>query len=155
MNKDNKAHIYELKKHWQFMNKFGGYWTWLILFSELVLFFYLIPFYKWMRKVFPAYRNIMAGEKRSYLRVSDNGLVYRQFPWWEIRCKWNDVKEIKNNPLFGVTLYLHRAEQIGMPEFSINIQTPQIHLSSLVGWADGRLKEDLQKHLPQLNINKM
>jgi len=146
----HEAHTYPLKKHWQYINQFGGFWSWLCLFGYIVGFPYLLLFFKWERKVFPAFRNMMDGEPRSYLRVSDNGLIYRNWPWFEVRCKWEDVKRINIDSLFGDTLHLQRAEQIGFPEFTLNLSPPQIHLSSLVGWKEGELKDDLRQYAPQL-----
>ena len=92
----------------------------------------------------------MAGERRSYLRVSEKGLQYRNWPFLEMRCKWEDVKCINRGRWLGDALYLRRAEQVGFPEFTFNLTAPQIHLSSLVGWSEGGLSEDLRRHAPQL-----
>jgi hypothetical protein len=151
MNKyQHEAHIYPMKKHWQFLNRIIGNWTWFWTITNVILFPYLMLFFKWMRKVFPAFRKMKAGERRSYLRLSENGLVYRNWPLFELRCKWQDVDRINKGRWLGDTLYLQRAEYIGYQEFSINIGSPQIYLSSLAGWPDGGLIDEFQQYAPQL-----
>jgi hypothetical protein len=142
-----------MQKHWQFINIFGGLWSWFGVFAFIIGFPYLLLFFKWMRKVFPAFRNILAGKPRSFLHVSEKGLVYRNWPWFEMRCQWQDVNRINQGRWLGDALYLHRAKQIGFPEFSIILNSPQIYLSNLVGWKDGQLKGELRKHAPQLFMN--
>ncbi|MDH5507071.1 MAG: hypothetical protein OEZ02_07595, partial [Anaerolineae bacterium] len=88
--------------------------------------------------------------KKSYLRVSAKGLEYRNWPFFELRCGWDDVKRIKKGGLFGDVLFLHRAEKTGFLEFAMQLTQYQVHLSSLNGWPDGGLEDDLRKFAPQL-----
>lgn len=92
----------------------------------------------------------MAGEPRSYLRISENGLEYRNWPLFEMRCKWEDVKYINRGRWFGDALCLQRAEEVGFPELAMSLSPPQIHLSSLVGWPKGGPRGDLRQYAPQL-----
>jgi hypothetical protein len=149
-NPQHEVHTYPMRKQWQYINQFSGFVTWWgVLFQIIIFPFYLLLF-EWSRKSFPAYRRMMAGERRSYLRVSDAGLVFRNWPLFEMQCKWQDVKSINWNRWLGDTLNLRRAVYIGYMEFSIRLGPPQIHLSSLVGWAEGELKEDMRRYAPQL-----
>jgi hypothetical protein len=128
----NAVHVYPMKKHCQTINQMLGFWSWLCVIAGIVGSLFLLLIFEWARKVVPAFRKMVAGEPQSYLRVSENGLVYRNWPWCEMRCKWDDVKRIKSR-WFGDVLCLARAEVIGFLEFSINLGQPQIHLSSLTG----------------------
>lgn len=71
-----------------------------------------------------------------------------------MQCKWQDVKRIKTGHWLGDALFLQRAEQTGFPELSINLNPPQIHLSSLAGRKDGGLKDDLRQYASQLFIKQ-
>jgi hypothetical protein len=144
------AHTYPMIKFWQYINRFFGFWSWLCVIASIVGTLFLLLVFKWARKVFPAFRNMMAGGTQSYLRLSSDGLAYRNWPWFEIRCKWEDVRCIKSDPWLGDVLLLQRADPIGFPEFSIFLNPLQVHLSSLVGWAEGGLKDDLRYYAPQL-----
>jgi len=146
----SEAHTYPMKKYWQYINRFCGFWSWLGVIASIVGSLFLLLVFKWARKVFPAFRNMMAGGPQSYLRLSNDGLVYRNWPWFEIRCKWEDIKGIKFGYWLGDVLLLQRADQIGFPEFSISLSPIQVHLSSLVGWTEGGLRDDLCQNAPQL-----
>ena len=151
MNNDqNNARVYPMKKHWQYINQILGFWSWVYEIVSIFASLFLSLIFPWNRKIIPAFRKMMTGAPRSYLRVSENGLEYRNWPLFEIRCKWEDVICIKKSRWFGDALYLQRAEQAGFLEFSINLSPPQIHLSSFVGWQDGGLEDDLRQYVPQL-----
>jgi hypothetical protein len=148
MNQNQKdARVYPMKKHWQTINQILGLWAWLSVIAGSL---FLLLVFDWARKVIPACRKMMAGGSRSYLRVSEDGLEYRNWPFWELRCAWGDVKGINKSAWFGDSLALERAEAIGFPEFSIHPGQPQIHLSSLAGWPDGGLEADLHRYAPQV-----
>jgi hypothetical protein len=149
-----EPHLYPAKKHWQCMSLMLGFLSWWAATGGFFgfLIFLLAPRWEtyWAKKVIPAFRRMMAGERRSYLRVSEKGLEYRNWPILELRCAWEDIKRIEKGRWLGDALYLQRAEQVGLPEFSVNLGTPQIPLSSLVGWSQGGLQDDLREHAPQL-----
>lgn len=151
LNLHNKyVRTYPMKKYLKAMNLILGFWSWLCVMLDLVeapMTFFL---FKWPRKVIPAFRKLMAGERRSYLRISGDGLEYCNWPFSRMRCNWDDVKNIKKGRLLGDVLYLERVEVVGFMEFSINIGSPQIPLSSLAGWPNGGLEADLRKYAPQL-----
>jgi hypothetical protein len=142
--------IYPMKKYLKAINQILGFWSWLCVMLGLVEAPITLLIFKWPRKVIPAFRKMMSGERRSYLRVSDEGLEYCNWPSFRMRCEWDDVKNIKKGRLLGDVLTLERVEGIGIGEFAITIGSPQIHLSSLVGWPHGGLEEDLRKYAPQL-----
>jgi len=141
---------YPMKQHWQTANRVLGLWSWLIAFGAIVGTLGLALIFQWARKVVPAFRKIMAGERASYLRTSAQGLTYRLWPFWEIRSGWGDLKSLHRGRLLGDALYLQPTEAIGFPEFAIMLGQPQIHLSSLMGWPDGGLEDELRKFAPQL-----
>jgi len=154
MNNDpNHARVYPMKNYWQYINRILGFWSW---FCELVSIFasfcfsFIAPIAPWERKIIPAFRKMMTGVPRSYLRVSETGLEYRNWPFFELRCKWEDIQCLKKSRWLGDVLYLQRAEAFGFLEFSMKLSPPQIHLSSLIGWQDGGLEDDLQHYVPQL-----
>ena len=146
----NAENVYPMKKFWQMINQILGLWSWFMEIVNIVEFPLGLFIFKWQRKVIPAFRKMMPGEKRSYLEISENGLRYRLWPWWETRCSWEDVKRINRGRWFGDALILERADQIGIREFSINLGNPQVHLSSLKGWKNGRLEADLRRYHPKL-----
>jgi len=135
-----KTHVYPAKPIWQWVHCVLGFWAWLCVFASIVGTLFVLLIFKWARKVIPAFRRVMAGEPRSYLRVSEAGLIYRIFPLGEIRCGWDDVECIHSDRWFGDRLYLRQAEMSGFREFAIHLNRPQIHLNSLVGWSDGKLR---------------
>ena len=144
----NEVHTYPMKKHMQVINRILGFWAWLGVVIET----FPATFFKWgwAKKVTPAYRKMMAGKPESYLQVSAEGLIYRVYPTMELRCTWEDVNYIKRGGWLGDILFLHRAEKIGALEFELLLGKLQVHLSSLEGWPDGGLKDDLRKYAPQL-----
>ena len=147
---DSNEHLYPMRKFWQGVNRFAGFWMWLTTFSSIIGGFFLIPFFKWMRRVIPAYRHMRAGEKRSYIKISKEGLVYRNYPLVESRCKWENTVRINFGRWLGDALFIERKDEIGFPEFSLNTRYQQIHLSSLMGWKEGDLEKDLRKYAPHL-----
>ena len=151
----HETHTYPMKKYAQYLNIFLGFFAWVGVYIYIIPIPFIPSISKWTKKVKPAFRKIMAGGSHSYLRVSNDGLVYRNWPWFEMHCKWEDVNRINKAHWFGDTLFLQRADQIGHPEFSINLGPPKIHLSSLVGWEKGGLKDDLRQYAPQLFLNQL
>jgi hypothetical protein len=149
-NPDPIVHVYPMKKSWQMVNLIIGIWVWLFEIINIIEFPLSLFIFKWRRKVLPAFLKMMAGEKRSYLLVSELGLKYRLWPWWEIKCSWDDVKKINKGRWLGDALFLQKMDHIGLLEFSISLGDPQIHLSSLNGWKKGGLEADLRKYRPQL-----
>ena len=91
--------------------------------------------------------------RASYLRTSAEGLDYRLWPFWEIRSGWGDLQSLHRGRLLGDALYLQPTEKIGFLEFAIVLGQPQIHLSSLEGWPDGGLEDELREYAPQLFAN--
>lgn len=161
MNQDpNDGRVYPMKKFPQLINQILGFWVWF--WTIIVALFWtmvdvIVPLslpFKWQRKAIPAFRKMMTGKPRSYLRVSKNGLEYRLWPVEEIRCAWEDVNCLHKGRWFGDVLYLERAEITGFSEFSITLGRPQIHLSSLAGWPEGGLADDLRRYRPQVFENQ-
>ena len=135
------------------VNSLLGVWVWLFEIINIIEFPLSLFIFKWRRKVLPAFLKMMAGEKRSYLQVTEHGLKYRLWPWYEIKCSWDDVMRINKGRWLGDALFLERADYVGLLEFSINLGNPQIHLSSLRGWKMGGLQADFRKFRPQLFEN--
>jgi hypothetical protein len=149
--RENEAHFYPMKKRWQIINWLIGFWSWLYAFASIIgSFFLVLLLFKWTRKVFPAFLRMMHGGTGSYLRISKDGLEYRNWPFNEIHCSWESVRCIQKSPWLGSSLQLQHAEEFGFPEFSINLGHQQIHLDSLVGWSDGKLDADLRQFAPHL-----
>lgn len=100
----------------------------------------------------------------SYLTLSEKGLEYRLWPLHMIRCTWADVEQIKNSalPFQGELLILKKGNLSGFhPLMDFNkgnygvIKTlPVIPLYQISGWQDGRLKNELKKHAPNLFIEQ-
>lgn len=148
---EHEAHFYPTKMHSQLIVWLVGFWSWFCAFASIVgSFFTVLLFFPWTRKVFPAFRRMMAGGPGSYLRLSKDGLEYRNWPFNEIHCSWESVKCIQKNHWLGSSLHLQHAEEFGFPEFSINLGHQQIHLDSLEGWSDGRIENDLRQFAPYL-----
>lgn len=139
-----------MKEPWKAVNQVLGFFLWACVFASLAGSLFLLLVFKWARKVIPAFLKMMAGEPQSYLRIMEDGLVYRNWPFVETRCQWEHLQCIKRSRWFGDALYLRKAEEIGFPEFSINLSAKQIHLSSLVGWPDGGLEEEIRHYAPAL-----
>ncbi len=94
----------------------------------------------------------------SRLDVTDQGLEYRYWPVYQIRCQWKDVASLtKRREITLVdTLLLNRAEELGWPVtmtirrlLGMNTQY-FIPLNTLEGWPDGRLAELLRQYVPHL-----
>ena len=142
-----------MKRHWQIVNRVLGLWSWLLVFGAILGTLVLAFIFRWARKAPPAFRKIMSGERASYLRTSAEGLDYRLWPFWEIRSGWGDLQSLHRGRLLGDALYLQPTEKIGFLEFAIVLGQPQIHLSSLEGWPDGGLEDELREYAPQLFAN--
>jgi hypothetical protein len=148
---ENKAHFYPMKNRWQIINRLIGFWSWFCAFTGIIgSFFLVLLLFEWTRKVFPAFFRMMKGGTESYLRLSKDGLVYRNWPLNEIQCPWKSVLRIHKSHWLGSSLRLQHAEEFGFPEFSVNLGPQQIHLDSLVGWSDGRIEADLRQFAPHL-----
>ena len=145
-----EPHLYPMKKHWQTINRILGFWAWIIVFASIIGSLFLILIFQWPRKVLPAFRKVMAGEASSYLRISPDGLVYHSWPWGELICTWQDVHRLRKSRCLGDALTLRQVRSSGFWEFSDLVGQQQVHLSSLDGWADGRIESDLHKYAPHL-----
>ena len=147
-NNQGNDHFYPMKKHARIINQVLGLWAWAMVFASIAGSLFLLLGFRWARKVLPAFRKVMAGKPKSYLHISAKGLEYRNWPWGEIRCTWEDIGRINRGRWFGDALCLQRAEGIGFFEFSTSLGQQQIHLSSLVGWP-GELETELRRYVPQ------
>ncbi len=95
----------------------------------------------------------------SYLKTSQEGLEYREWPIYSVRCRWEEVdRVVKLRPLFGTELRLTGGEKSG-PKWAWQVLSwirrffrmgseLAIPLSSFKGWKDGELAEDLRENAP-------
>jgi hypothetical protein len=94
----------------------------------------------------------------SHLDVTDQGLEYRYWPLYQIRCQGKDVASLtkRRETAMVDAVLLNRAEEMGWPVtmkmrklLGLNTQS-FIPLSTLEGWPDGRLAELLRQYVPHL-----
>ena len=95
----------------------------------------------------------------SYLKTSPEGLEYRVWPFYTLRCRWEDVdRQVKLPKLFVTELRLKEGEQSG-PKWILRSalwfrrlfrmgSELAIPLNSFEGWKNGALAEDLRKNAP-------
>jgi hypothetical protein len=97
----------------------------------------------------------------SYVLVSPQGLEYRYWPSYRIRCRWGDVECLgKYRSIFGLALhqvlFLKEDESTGWQGFvevrrRLGADTQQfVPLTGIRGWPDGPFAEDLRCYLPAL-----
>lgn len=96
----------------------------------------------------------------SYFTISPEGIEYRYWPTYAVRCYWGDVEKIGKFKSLGLiaydVLYLKQAKPIGKPimmtlrnKFGLKTQY-LVPLTGIHGWRQGKLKTELQKYAPQL-----
>lgn len=96
----------------------------------------------------------------SYLKVSPDGIEYRYWPSYGVRCSWDSVERLGEHRSFGLfrsdVLYLERAEPVG---WQINVTLRRrlglktqyiVPLTGISGWPRGKLAEDLRQYIPHL-----
>jgi hypothetical protein len=95
----------------------------------------------------------------SCLKLYDDGLEYRYWPYYHVRCQWADVESFHTRSPFGFrqhALYLKRATVLGNDR---GMQARRrivadgrylIPLTSLAGWPRGDLARQLRRRLPHL-----
>jgi hypothetical protein len=99
----------------------------------------------------------------SHLSLSDEGLDFRFWPLHRIRCKWEDVDQIKKSslPFQGDILTLKKAEVSGYHllldftkgKFGRTTTLPIIPLFRIVGWPNGILETELRIYAPALFVD--
>lgn len=136
--------IYPMREPWQSLNLLFGGWAWLMVFISL------FPLFPWGQQVLPAFHKMLTGEHFSYLRVSTAGIVYRLWPYAEIRAGWEQVAALKRGHWLGDHLILWEATVIGIPEFALTLGQIRIPLGSFPGWPHGSLEATLRCHAPDL-----
>ncbi len=97
----------------------------------------------------------------SFLLVSEEGLEYRYWPSYHVRCTWDDVEAIVQRRMALVTadvLLLRRATELGLPitmkmrkKLGMDMQY-FIPLNIIRDWPTGRLADALRHHAPRLFI---
>jgi hypothetical protein len=98
----------------------------------------------------------------SYLRTSPEGLEYRAWPLYKVRCRWEDVDRVVHHPprlgIKAVELRLTQGEKSG-PKWAwwfvfsfrrfLGMGTElTIPLSTFRGWQEGMLADDLREKAP-------
>jgi hypothetical protein len=96
----------------------------------------------------------------SYLKISQHGLEYRYWPFYGLRCAWNDVDRLGTYRSLGFipreVLYLKRAEPIRWQATMklrqiLGLSTQYfIPLTGIKGWPDGELANELRQRMPHL-----
>jgi hypothetical protein len=96
----------------------------------------------------------------SYLKVTPDGVEYRYWPSYAVRCNWDDVEKLGEHRSFGIfpsdVLYLRSGEPIG-PQITIALRRKLglktqyfVPLTGIQGWPEGRLANDLREYLPHI-----
>jgi hypothetical protein len=96
---------------------------------------------------------------KNFLKLTPEGMEYQYWPYYHVRCKWEDVDSLGKERRFRFNqemLYLKRAEALGW-QMTIMARKASgagdkfiIPLTSFTGWPTGRLADDLRAHLPQI-----
>jgi len=92
-----------------------------------------------------------------YLIISDNGIVYRKWPFPIKTFSWSDVEKISHSSIFR-RRYDYLLIRKTKPGFAIKtsigtLGSPRYHtipLHEIKGWRDGDLVNDLRSHMPAL-----
>ena len=95
----------------------------------------------------------------SYLKISHQGLEYRLWPNYRIRCRWKDVDRIDKGKIYGIFpadfIYLKDAEETRHLLFGGMVRNfiyppHTIPIYEMKGWPDGKLAQTLQSYVPHL-----
>src|SRR5690242_13042533 len=94
----------------------------------------------------------------SFLRVSREGLEYRWYPSYHIKCTWDDVIGMaeRSDSNKEDVLLLKTATSFGQPvtkSMRRNMSLPAdyvIPLSNVHGWKDGTLRAHLHRYIPTI-----
>ena len=114
---------YPMKLHWQIFNTVFGFLTLLIellrrFFSKVILFW--IKDDPYSTKNLPM---ILQGRRYSYLGIGPEGIIFRFWPLYIVKCQWDQVKldkgkrKIVLNPtdVKGVHYFGKSVNQISLP----------------------------------------
>lgn len=95
----------------------------------------------------------------TYLKISFNGIEYLRWPYYGVRCTWDEVERLERRSLRGKNydiLYLRGGEPLGWQilaairrKFGISTRLA-IPLTGFQGWPTGQLADDLCHYLPQI-----
>ena len=115
---------YPMKMHWQIFNAGFGFFTLLIellrrFFARVILF--RIKRDPYSTEILPL---ILEGCRYSYLGIGSNGIVFRFWPLYIVKCKWNNVKLDK----LKRKIHLDPANIVGVHNFGNHVN--QITLSA-------------------------
>jgi energy-coupling factor transporter transmembrane protein EcfT len=123
-----------------------------ILFSPFILI--LLFFWLWFL-LYPFGRLFF-----SYFKVSENGLEYRYWPSYGVRCTWDDLEQLGNYKSLGFIPYdvlnLKKGEPLGWPitmmmHQRLGLKTQySVPLTGIQGWPNGELANQLRHFAPQL-----
>ena len=96
----------------------------------------------------------------SYFKVSDQGIEFRYWPTYGLRCHWNNVARIGQYRSLGIisydVLYLKKADPIGWQVTMTLRQILGIPMPALItltgyqGWPGGKLAGELRQYAPHL-----
>jgi hypothetical protein len=97
----------------------------------------------------------------TYLKVSAVGLEYLRWPYYGVRCTWDDIERLgKSRRATGRVydvIYLRNSEPFGWQIMARIRRTNTnwgILLSDLQGWPTGQLADDLRHYAPHLFSNE-
>lgn len=96
----------------------------------------------------------------TYLRVSPQGLEYLRWPYFGLRCGWDDIECLGKARTFTgkeyAALYLRRSDRFSW-QLSTKIRQKlglrtnwRIPLHDLQGWSADQLRDDLRHYVPHL-----
>jgi hypothetical protein len=98
----------------------------------------------------------------TYLKVSPGGLEYLRWPYYGVRCTWDDIERLgksrrpTGSRVYDV-IYLRNSEPFGwqiMARLRRTNTNRGILLSGLQGWPTGQLADDLRHYAPHLFSNE-
>lgn len=136
-----------MREPWRSIHLLLSCWAWLMVFVSL------FPLFPWRQQVLPAFHKMLAGEHFSCLRISTTRIVYRIWPYAEIRVVLEQVAGLKRDHWLGDRLILQDAAVIGISEFAMTPGQIRIPLSSFSGWPTGRCSALLcAKFIPKIII---
>jgi hypothetical protein len=119
-------HRYPMKRYWQIFNIIFGF---LALSIELLRRFFSRVIIFW-RKEDP-YSNeklplILQGPRYSYLGIGSKGIVFRFWPLYIVKCKWDNVKLDRSKQKIVLAL----ADVVGVHHFGTHVNPITLSVSA-------------------------
>ena len=119
---------YPMKMHWQVFNAGFGFFTLLIEVVRRFIARFIIFWIKddpYSTEILPL---ILEGHRYSYLGIGPEGVIFRFWPLYIVKCKWDNVKLDKSKR----KIYLDTTHIVGVHNFGNHVNQITISIAAFL-----------------------